>query len=502
MRDTPRQLNHLHWPSVLWISSALGLVVFAACLTQLSGQFGYDRDVIDMPVARLVALLVGAGVIFVSGVVAAKKLSQTPATDGSCPLGSVKLALAVMIVAGVVARLILFASEPALEDDYQRYLWDGAVVADGINPYATAPREVLRAAPGQHALSEIAAASGPIVGRINHPDLTTIYPPLTQAAFAIAHVLKPFSLVSWRGVLLVADFATLVLILVLLGVLGRSPLWAAVYWWNPVVLKEFFNSAHMDVLILPFVLGALILALRARPVHATGALACAVGVKVWPVLLLPLIWRQAIQTRFQLLLCGLIFAGLCCLWMLPYLAAGVGDNSGLLAYAQRWTTNSPIFASVRSLLTLVLSQFGDPLAATGGASAIARLLMAGVVSLVAVMMAVKPIQDANDLITRALVIVATLVLLSPAIYPWYTLWMLPFLALIPHVGLILVSATIPLYYSYFYFAAREAAGLYQTVVVWVVWIPVWVGIARSVLATEWSPFRDPEQSACQTAKEV
>ena len=466
MRDQTRQLIQNFGSSGLWLSGALGLILFAACLTRLSQQFGYDWAVIDMPITRLAALLITSSVIFFLAIVVARTGHL------EAPFKNRRIALYVMIVAGLIARLILFASEPALEDDYQRYLWDGAVTAHGINPYQSSPRAVINGGPN-HILAPVADEAGLVLDRVNHKDLTTIYPPVAQATFALAHHLKPFSLTSWRALLLVADLATLSLLLLLLGLLNKSMLWAAVYWWNPVVLKEFFNSAHMDGLILPLVLGALYLALKARPVAATTSLAFAVGTKIWPVLLLPLLWRKACQSRKDVVTCVAVFSAICALLLVPYLAVGIGSESGTLAYAQRWTINSPLFTTVRGALRTLFATFGDPTAAAQWGSIAARLLLAGIVAAVALLMALRPVKDATDFITRALVIVAALILLSPAIYPWYTLWMLPLLALCPQLGLLLLFATIPLYYTYFYFAAREATALYQNGVVWIVWLPVW-----------------------------
>ncbi len=472
MRDQTRQLIQTTGQSALWLSGALCLILFALVLTRLSAQFGYDWAVIDMPIITLTTLLVCAGILFFTGVVFAKRVS------GPTPFNNTKIALCLIILVGLVARLILFASEPALEDDYQRYFWDGAVTAHGFNPYITAPQAVIDGRE-DHQLADIAIQSGPVLERINHKSLTTIYPPLAQATFAIAHFIKPFSLSSWRSVLLAGDIATLGLILALLSFLNRSLLWSAVYWWNPIVLKEFFNSAHMDVLVLPFVLGALYFALKTRPVLATMALGCAVGIKVWPVLLAPLIWRRTLQRPGQGLLCALVFLAICALWLMPYLAAGFGDNSGTVTYAQRWTINSPLFTTVRSGLRWLFGHFGDPASAAHWGSVAARATMAGLASLIALAVAVKPTNNATDFITRALVVIAALIFLSPAIYPWYTLWMAPLLALVPHLGLALLFATIPLYYSYFYFAAREVTNLYQNGMVWIVWLPVWLSCLYS-----------------------
>jgi len=96
------------------------------------------------------------------------------------------------------------------------------------------------------------------------------------------------------------------------------------------------------------------------------------------------------------------------------------------------------------------------------------------VGLVALAVAVKPIKHSADFLTRGLVVIAALIFLAPAIYPWYTLWMAPLLALLPQLGLLLLYATIPLYYTYFFFAAREVTSLYQNGMVWIVWVPVWL----------------------------
>ncbi|MCP5063626.1 MAG: hypothetical protein GY936_14360 [Ignavibacteriae bacterium] len=43
--------------------------------------------------------------------------------------------LAYIFGIGLVARILLVPTVPILEDDFNRYLWDGAVTANGFNPY-------------------------------------------------------------------------------------------------------------------------------------------------------------------------------------------------------------------------------------------------------------------------------------------------------------------------------------------------------------------------------
>lgn len=84
----------------------------------------------------------------------------------------------------------------------------------------------------------------------------------------------------------------------------------------------------------------------------------------------------------------------------------------------------------------------------------------------------------EERISRAAAVAFTLALVSPAQFPWYMIWMIPFLPFRPLPALALVSVTSPLYYTLFHFSAR---GTYEAnflgVVVWVIWLPVWLLLA-------------------------
>jgi hypothetical protein len=137
--------------------------------------------------------------------------------DGS--FSSFQLLVWILVVGALIRALMLF-STPILEDDFYRYLWDGAVVARGFNPYKYAPQSILNgfdsSGPVPEVLRQLARDSGEIIRRINHPYLSTIYPPVAQAAFTLAHWLSPWSLTVWRLVLLGFDLATLGLLIAVL----------------------------------------------------------------------------------------------------------------------------------------------------------------------------------------------------------------------------------------------------------------------------------------------
>jgi hypothetical protein len=73
-----------------------------------------------------------------------------------------------------------------------------------------------------------------------------------------------------------------------------------------------------------------------------------------------------------------------------------------------------------------------------------------------------------------LTVVAALFLLSPTQFPWYYLWLLPFLALNPNGPLIVYTALLSLYYLRPYFTSRSMTPIFDHGIVWLEHGPVLV----------------------------
>ena len=444
-------------PGRVWFTAAPLLVSYSGILAVGSHWFGPDTAVIDMPVWPLVIFLCAAGGSYLCLCVVLLRTAEP------VPSGSVVVLIA---AAGLFARLVLFASEPTIEIDYLRYLWDGGVTAAGFNPYQTAPDNILKL-PIEHALQQLAKEAGPIFTSIGHAQLTTIYPPLAQAAFALAHWIQPWSLEAWRFVILIFDIATFILLLRLLHVLAAPLTWSAIYWWNPLVLKELFNSAHMDVLITPFILLALLAAYRSKPLLATVAICAAAGIKVWPVILLPLVWRQIFPEPRKLALT--IAAAIVCIGLLalPYWFAGLERDAGIIAYSSSWRISAPLYGLIEIAIAAATPDVWP-------APLVARLLVGLLVVGLVLFMICRQSFNQQDLLPGVIAIVAAIIFLSPAVYPWYVTWLLPLLALRPQFPLLLLTATAPLYYTRFYYGARETYEIFELYIVWCLWVPVWI----------------------------
>jgi hypothetical protein len=282
-----------------WFALGLGALAFSYALSALSHSFGEETAYADLPVLSFLLLqLVGTGLII---------YFSTRFAKASEPIQGHRVITLIFLI-GLGARLMHLGGVPILEDDYQRYLWDGALLAHGLSPYIYAPLSFLKAEVDALAYWDLAETAWPVIERINHPEYRTVYPPVAQAAFAASYWISPLSLDGWRIVLLLCEIVVFTLLIAVLKAAGKNQLWAALYWWHPLVIKEVANSGHLEPILMVFVLAALWAAMTGRARTAAVFLALGFGVKIWPVLLLaPVLWAVR-RNRVLAVQSALIFA--------------------------------------------------------------------------------------------------------------------------------------------------------------------------------------------------
>ena len=458
-----RPRNHLT------ILAGIALIGLHIALAWLSSQFDDSRPLIEKPILWLVALELAAGAVFLLSVYSVR-------VSGNRGM------VAWVLLVGLALRGLMFGSTPMLEDDYYRYLLDGAVTANGFSPYRyELNRFKSRTEQLPEPLQQIAKEGQDYIGRINHPHLKTIYPPVAQAVFAGAYLLGPWSVLALKAVLLLFDVATAVLLALILRGLGRSPAWVLIYWWNPLVIKEIYNSAHMDVIALPLVLGALMLSFHRKHLRASGMLALAVGAKVWPVVLAPVLFRPLLREPANLLGALGLFVGATLAIFAPVYTAGLDMGSGFAAYSHHWEMNDALYKLILWAVKRLL-EFGSLQGAH--AHIVARIVVVSALVGWIVWVWRKDDTDAALLWDKCLLIVSALFLLSPTQFPWYYLWVIPFMTISPRVSLLVLNVLLPLYYLRFYFLAHGQTGTFDHLIVWLEYVPVWV-----LIAWEWARLR-------------
>jgi len=220
-------------------------------------------------------------------------------------------------------RGVLLPSIPMHEIDIYRYIWDGAVLADGVSPYRYSPQQVRDAInspvpvsdPTLQQLVELQATSSSLSKSlfiIHQEHLPSPYPIVSQAVFAMSAIITPDNstaharLVIMKSLLVLMDLATLLVVMLLLRDVGMHPGWSLAYGWCPLMMKEVANGGHLDSIAIFLTTLAIWLLVKASRragksmqksrIALTGlALAFAIGAKLYPVVLLPLflaIWLR------------------------------------------------------------------------------------------------------------------------------------------------------------------------------------------------------------------
>jgi hypothetical protein len=206
----------------------------------------------------------------------------------------VRTAVALILAGGIALCVAALSAQPRTSDDMYRYAWDGRVQAAGISPYAYPPDapELARLRdpwlfPAGTACRgwDLHLVAG-VCTHINRPSEHTIYPPVAEGWFVLAHAVSPaggrHKPLQLAGAVL-AIVTTVALLLVQRRTCGdtrRVALWA----WCPAVPFAAVNDAHVDTLAVLLTVAALGTAVGARRGALLGA---AIAVKLLPVLALP-----------------------------------------------------------------------------------------------------------------------------------------------------------------------------------------------------------------------
>ncbi|SHK51436.1 glycosyltransferase 87 family protein [Hymenobacter psychrotolerans] len=272
-----------------------------------------------------------------------------------------KLPLRTGLLAALLLRLLWLPALPALSDDYHRFRWDGLLVAAGVNPYQYRPDELaavakeLRGASAETAARQLAPQRQQLetlYPKLNSPHYYSVYPPVCQAVFGLASGLFPASeqcaVLLMRLVLLLAEAATAGLLLALLRRFELPPHRALWYLLNPLVVVELTGNLHFEALVVTFLLLALWLLVRGRWPGAAGGLALAIGTKLLPLLVLPLLLRRLSWRRFLAVsaLTGMVVV----LLFLPLVSAELARNIGrsLDLYFRSFEFNASLYYLLRA----------------------------------------------------------------------------------------------------------------------------------------------------------
>jgi hypothetical protein len=315
-----------------------------------------------------------------------------PGENGSAP------SLPIVIGFALVFRLTLMFHDPVGSDDIYRYLWDGKVGAAGMNPFALSPLDP--------ALDHLHTKDLP--GRVNFPEMRTIYPPLAQVFFRSSVTLFGDSVVGMKFLLVCADLATILLILLFTKKPGLRAESVLLYAWSPLPVLYIALDGHIDGLGIPLMLLFLFFVSTRKELRAGVALGLASLAKLYPLILAPFLWRNArSRLRFGITMIPfLLLAG--GYWFYTEETGGIYES--LVVYNTEFSFNGPVFATARALL---------------GPAGSARLACAALFAVwtATLFLMKRPLGES------ALLAFLGFLILSPTVHPWYFCWLAALLVL-------------------------------------------------------------------------
>ncbi|TWU40220.1 hypothetical protein Q31b_35650 [Novipirellula aureliae] len=510
----------------------------------LSWQFDFDSVTTDRPIIAVLCLFAVAFAIYLGAIRIAWRTRHSARM------------LRLVIGSAIVFRVVMLFSLPIQEVDIYRYLWDGAVSTAGVSPFRYSPGQVSSvdlASNEDEDLSRLAKmrdddpALAEILNRVHFPELPTIYPPTSQTVFAAANLTTPHSssvmtrVFIMKAWLIGFDIATLFVVIGLLRRCAKPIGLCVIYAWCPLLMKEVANSGHLDAIAVFLTTLGLYLVVRSlgfQPgnkktqarslgyaVLASIVLALAVGAKLYPIILAPLVffslarklgWRFTVAptVAFAVTTAVLLSA------MLPG-ERSVSDREqvhdpslGVVTFLRRWEMNDFLFLiiienikptagrgphetawftvipeSVRvTMVDSVAAGFDiDPSEAP---FMIARAMTAAIFFIFAITLAWRTAaKDSAHFCEAAFLTIAWFWLLCPTLNPWYWTWALPLLPFARGRAWLAVSGLVPIYYLRFWldyhFPTTAVLGTRYTGVAFYDFIITWIEFAPWFVVLMW-----------------
>jgi hypothetical protein len=354
----------------------------------------------------------------------ARQLLSTRATPGSRNL------LVVALVFSAAFRAPLLVRAVDAKSDMVRYIYDGRLQRLGYNPYLVNPADPAMAATHTDETRQMPSIRA-----------RTPYPAAAQWFFRFVVSIHE-SPRAMKLALVACDLLTIAVLLSWLKSTNRSPWLALMYAWNPLVILEISHSGHIDAL------GALWIAVTAwmlstgRGMRAAIAFVLAVATKLLPIVLLPLFWKRI---RVRDAVAGAIVLALL---YLPFASAGTLPLGAVPNVVDYIRFNGPLFR----LFTWLL--------APRAAAAIAVLGGMGVAAWM------RARTSADDPAAWGWPMAVSLAC-APVVYPWYLLYLTPFLFARSSVALVAWTFTALPVYSVWELARRGHRWFVPIPILWI-----------------------------------
>lgn len=195
----------------------------------------------------------------------------------------------------ILFRVVFILAIPNLSQDFYRFIWDGRMIFEGMNPYLYLPQNFIadQIFPVNQA-TELYAG----MGQLNGSHFTN-YPPINQLSFLIAALFANKSIlgsvVVMRLLIIFADIGIIYFGKKILQHINLSP--NAIFWYalNPFIIIELTGNLHFESVMLFFLIWSIYLLIKQKWIGSAILLSVSISVKLIPFLLLPLYFQWFVK---------------------------------------------------------------------------------------------------------------------------------------------------------------------------------------------------------------
>jgi hypothetical protein len=310
---------------------------------------------------------------------------------------------------GILFRLLFLFGTPFWSQDFNRFIWDGNLIIDGLNPYLNTPNQIINATTINNA-QELFSKMGTLSA--TH---YSNYPPVNQLFFAVSSFFAAPSIFMtafiFKVLIVFSDIGIYHFGRKILLFLNQNPKKIFLYFLNPLIIIELTGNLHFEGVMLFFFVVGLYFFIIEKWRLAAVFIALSISTKLLPLLLLPFFYQKL---GFKKSVCfNSIVIGISALTFVPFLTPKLFSN-----YTETiglWFTNFEFNASIYYLVR----EIGFYVKGYNIIGIVGKITPVLAIAIILYFALFRTNKKPADLFANALIALSIYFFISTTVHPWY-----------------------------------------------------------------------------------